>query len=170
VTEVLVLRVIHILGGIFWVGSGLFTAIFLMPALGASGPAAGQVMAGLQRRRLFTVLPIAALLTVVSGLRLMWITSAGFTPAYFASGPGRTFAWSGAAAIIAFLVSFALARPVAVRAMKLSASLGTAPDSRRGAITTQLEGLRRVATIASMVAVSLGVVAATGMALARYVR
>ncbi|MEX2109031.1 MAG: hypothetical protein WD802_00310 [Gemmatimonadaceae bacterium] len=168
--EILVLRLVHILGGIFWVGSGLFTTFFLMPALAASGPAAGQVMAGLQQRRLFTVLPIVALLTIASGLRLMWIMSAGFAPAYFASGPGRTYVWSGAAAIIGFLISVGVARPVTVRAMKLSASLATAPDSAREGITARLAGLRRLATIASIIAVALVVLAAAGMAIARYVR
>lgn len=168
--EILVLRLIHILGGIFWVGSGLFTAFFLMPALAASGPAAGQVMAGLQQRRLFTVLPIVALLTIASGLRLMWIMSAGFAPAYLASGTGRTFVWSGAAAIIAFLVSVGVARPATVRAMKLTASIATAPDSAREGITAQLAGLRRRAMIASIIAVALVVLAAAGMATARYVR
>jgi uncharacterized membrane protein len=168
--EIMVLRLIHILGGIFWLGSGLFTTFFLMPALTASGPAAAQVMSGLQQRRLFNVLPIVALLTIASGLRLMWITSAGFAPAYFASGTGRTFVWSGAAAILGFLSSVVVARPATVRAMKLAASLGTAPDSAREAITARLARLRRIATIASIVAVALVGLAAAGMAVARYVR
>lgn len=168
--EILVLRLIHIIGGILWVGSGLFTTFFLMPALTEAGPAGGQVIAGLQRRRLFNVLPIVALLTIASGLRLMWIMSAGFAPAYFASGPGRTFAWSGAAAIIAFLASLGVARPATVRAMKLTASIATAPDSAREGITAQLAALRRRAMIASNISVALVVLAAAGMSIARYVR
>src|SRR5688572_13718538 len=71
-TELLVLRIIHILGGIFWLGSGLFTAFFLTPALGRVGPAAvGPVMSALQQRRLFTILPIVAVLTILSGVRLL---------------------------------------------------------------------------------------------------
>lgn len=168
--EILVLRLIHILGGIFWLGSGLFTSLFLMPALAAAGPAAGQVMAGLQGRRLFTVLPIVALLTIASGLRLMWIMSAGFSPAYFASGPGRTFAWSGIAAILGFLISVAVARPVTLRVMKLMESLASAPENAREGITVRLAGLRRIAAAASIAAVTLVFFAAVGMAIARYVR
>jgi uncharacterized membrane protein len=168
--EILVLRLVHILGGIFWVGSGLFTTFFLMPALAASGAAAGQVIAGLQQRRLHIVMPIVGLLTIASGLRLMWIKSAGFAPAYFDSGVGRAFAWSGAAAILSFLISVGVARPVTVRAMKLTASLASGPDSAREAITAQLAGLRRSAMVASIIAVALVVLAAAGMAIARYVR
>jgi uncharacterized membrane protein len=168
--EILVLRLIHILGGIFWLGSGLFTSIFLMPVLTASGPAAGPIMMGLQQRRLFNVLPIVALLTIASGLRLMWITSAGFAPAYFASGTGRTLAWGGAAAIVGFVLSVLVARPATVRAMKLSASLAAAPDSRtRETITAKLTRLRRLGTIASMAAVIMVVLSAAAMATARYI-
>ena len=34
--ELLVLRLVHVLGGIFWVGSALFMAIFLFPALASA--------------------------------------------------------------------------------------------------------------------------------------
>ena len=44
--ELLTLRVIHILGGIFWVGSMLYATFFLAPALRSSPQVAGQVMAG----------------------------------------------------------------------------------------------------------------------------
>ena len=120
--EILVLRLVHILGGIFWVGSGLFTTFFLVPALASSGPSAGPVMTALQRRHLFTALPVSALLTILSGLRLMWIGSAGFAPAYFASASGGTLAASGAAAIVAFLLALLVARPAAVRAARLGAA------------------------------------------------
>src|SRR5688572_4160460 len=126
--EILILRLVHILGGSFWVGSGLFTTFFLVPALASSGPAAGQVMAALQRRHLFTALPVSALLTILSGLRLMWIGSAGFAPAYFASASGGTLAASRAAAIVAFLLALLVARPAAVR----PAQLGAAPARRGG--------------------------------------
>src|SRR5687768_5581068 len=163
--EILVLRLVHILGGIFWVGSGLFTTFFLVPALASSGPAAGQVMAALQRRRLFTALPVSALLTILSGLRLMWIGSAGFAPAYFASASGGTLAASGAAAIVAFL----LARPAAVRAAQLGASLaGTPEGAGRAAVAGELAALQRRGGIATAVAVALLLLAAAGMAVARY--
>jgi hypothetical protein len=44
--EVLVLRLVHILGGIAWVGFAAFNTYFLIPSLGEAGPAAGPVMGG----------------------------------------------------------------------------------------------------------------------------
>ena len=167
--ELLVLRLVHVLGGIFWVGSGIFTSMFLIPALATMGSAAGQVMAGLQRRRLFTVLPVVAVLTILSGLRLMWLTSGGFSAAYFASPRGATFAASGAAAIVAFLLSLLVARPAAVQAAALGQSIASAQHGEaRATLESRLVALRRRGEIASAIAVPLLVLGAAGMAIARY--
>lgn len=168
-TELLLLRLVHILGGIFWLGSGLFTTFFLIPALGRVGPAAAApVMGALQQRRLFTVLPVVALLTILSGVRLFQIVSAGFQPTYISSRPGQTFLWSGIAAVIAFLLSLVVARPAAVRAGQLGAAIASLPEEKRAGQLAELERLRRRSALASIVAMVLLTGAAAGMAVARY--
>jgi hypothetical protein len=169
IAEMLVLRLVHILGGIFWVGSTLFTSLFLLPALAQSGAGAGQVMAALQQRRVFIILPIVAVLTIASGLRLMWITSVGFSPAYFNSPVGRTFALSGAAAIVAFVIGILAGRPAAMRAAALGRTLATTTDaSTRGSLESELTRVRRRAAVAGMVVLVLLLLGAGGMAIARY--
>ena len=168
--EILVLRLIHILSGITWVGSGIYTSFFLVPALSSSPAVMGQVMAGLQRRRFFLVLEIVAALTILSGLRLLWIDSAGFASSYFGTGPGRTFAISAVAALTAAVLSFGVGRPAMVRAGTIAASLAASADAgERDRLTPQLDRLRRRGTIASALAVGFGLLAASGMAIARYV-
>jgi uncharacterized membrane protein len=168
-SELLVLRIIHVLGGIFWVGSGLFTSFFLIPALGRLGPAAaGPVMGALQQRRLFTILPVVAVLTILSGIRLLQIASGGFSPQYFDSRTGQTFLWSGVAAVIAFLLSLLVARPAAVRLGQLSASMATMPEAERGARSAEVGRLRQRSGLASTAATVLLIGAAIGMAVARY--
>ncbi len=166
--EVLVLRLIHVLGGMFWLGSGLFSTLFLMPALAASGVNVGPVFAALQRRRLFTIMPVVAVLTIASGLRLMALDSGGFDPAYFSSITGAAFGASGAAAIGAFVLSLLIARPLAVRAGRLEASLAAAPEATRAGLTAELATLRRRGAVAGNVAMLLLIAGASGMALARY--
>src|SRR6266513_712730 len=114
--ELLTLRLIHILGGIFWVGSMIFTTFFLAPVI-RSSPA----MAGLLKRRLFILLPVVALVTIASGLRLLSIDSIGFSGAYFSTPTGRTFATSALAATIAFILSVSVSRPGFVRIGRLGA-------------------------------------------------
>jgi uncharacterized membrane protein len=167
--EIIVLRLVHILGAIAWVGSGIFTSIFLIPALSSSPAVMGQVVAGLQKRRYFLMIPIIAGLTILSGVRLMWIASAGFDSGYFATGSGRTLAIGGVAAIIAFVLLVGVARPAAVRAGAIAATLAAAPEAERGLLAAELDRLRRRGAMASMLAVGFGIVAASGMAIARYV-
>src|SRR5437868_13683399 len=83
--EVVVLRLIHILGGIVWVGGMTVMAVFIMPVLGGLGAAAGPVMTGINQKKFPVVMPIVALLTILSGLRLLMIDSASFQGAYFQS-------------------------------------------------------------------------------------
>jgi uncharacterized membrane protein len=168
--EILILRLIHILSGIMWVGSSMYTSFFLVPALSGSPAVMGQVVAGLQRRRVFLVLQIVAALTILSGLRLLWIVSAGFAESYMATGPGRTFSIGAAAAIVAAVLSFGVARPAMVRAGAIAASLATsATPTDRERLAPELDKLRRRATIASTLSVGFGLLAASAMAIARYV-
>ena len=167
--EIIVLRLIHIVGGIFWVGSTVSITLFVVPALTTSGVNAGQVFAALQRRRFFTILPLVAVLTIASGLRLIWIASGGFSHQYFATGTGRTFGLAGSAAIVAFLLGIFVARPAAARSGKLTGSLASAPEEQRARITSEVATLRRRGAVATAVAVSLLVLSAAGMAIARYV-
>ena len=167
--EILVLRLVHVVGGIFWVGSGLFSTFFLMPSLATAGPAAGQVMSGLQRRHLFTVLPLVALLTILSGVRLMMITSDGFSPAYFHSDAGRGFAWGGTFAIAGFVLSLLVVRPAAVKGATLAAQLPQAADDpSRPELARRVAALRRRVAVGGMLATTLLLVAAGLMAVARY--
>jgi uncharacterized membrane protein len=168
--ELLVLRLIHILSGIMWVGSGIFTTFFLAPALNGSPAVTGQVMAGLRRRRIFVVLPIVAALAILSGLRLLWIDSAGFASSYFVTGTGKTFAVSALAAVVAYVLAYGVALPAMVRAGVIGSSLAASPQPADHAqLTVELDRLRRRGTIATTLAVAFGILAASGMAIARYV-
>jgi hypothetical protein len=143
---------------------------FLVPALAAAGPSAGQIFTALQRRKRMTVLFASGLLTVLSGLRLLWIVSAGFDGAYLATPSGRGFAAAGAAAVLAMLVGLLINRPTQVRVVHVSTALSTAPAEQRGALAQELAALRRRGAIASSTASLLLVLAASGMAVARYLR
>jgi len=168
--ELLVLRLVHILSAITWLGSAIFTGIFLIPALSGSPAVMGEVLAGLERRKYFVVFPVVATLTILSGLRLLYLTSAGFSSGYFATGTGRTFAISAGAALIAFILSLGVARPAAVRAGAIAGLLATKPDfPEREQLLRELDCVRRRGALATSLAVGFGIVAASGMAVARYV-
>lgn len=69
--EVVLLRLAHIVPGVFWVGAAVFLAAFLEPVLARLGPSVqGPVMSRLGRTA-GPVLSAAALLTVASGFILV---------------------------------------------------------------------------------------------------
>jgi hypothetical protein len=110
----------------------------------------------------------AALLTVLSGLRLMWITSGGFSSAYFATAPGMGFGTAAGAAILALLLGMLVSRPAAMRAAQLGGTIASAPPERRGEIAAQVAALRRRSALFGTIVASLLVLAAAGMSVARY--
>jgi len=168
--EFLVLRLVHIVSGVFWIGGGLYTFFFLGPALASTPAVMGQVMAALQKRGVFTAQQIAAGLVLLSGIRLLMIDSAGFSGSYFATGTGKTFAIAGIFAVIAAVFNFGVARPTMERAMRVGAALAAAADAgEKARLTQQLDRLRKRGAIAGMLAVTFGILAASGMAVARYV-
>jgi hypothetical protein len=167
--EIIVLRLVHVLGGIFWVGSVTFNAVFLLPVLAGLGPGAGPVMAGLQRRRMTTVLPTVAVLTILSGLRLLQLSSAGFAGDYFASGPGIALSLGGLLGIAGFVVGMVFTRPAMARAGALAAQVaGAADDAARSALGAEIARLRSRGTRGNLVMVALVGLAAVAMAVARY--
>lgn len=168
--EILVLRFLHVLSGIIWVGSGVFVAFFLIPAIAGKPQLMPGVMEGLQRRRVFIILPLAGLIAILSGIRLLWIDSAGFADSYMQTGPGRTFSIGGAAAIIAFLLQVFVSRPAGVKLGAIAAQLaGSPPANERERLTAEADRLRRRNAMATLGAVLFGLLAASAMAVARYV-
>ena len=167
--EIFVLRVVHVLGGMFWIGSALFITFYLLPAMGEAGPAAGPIMGSMRRRHLFVVMPAVALLTILSGARLMWMMSGGFQAGYFATGRGATYGWSGAAAIVAFMVGVFVQRPTGLRMGELQQALAkTTDEPARAEMAARLERLQRRNTVVGQVLLVLLMVAAVGMAVGRY--
>jgi len=82
----IVLRVVHVVGGVFWGGAILFVVHFLEPAVRDAGPDGAKVMQALQKRRYLDVMPVVAALTVVSGYWLYWRVFGRWHPGPGASG------------------------------------------------------------------------------------
>ena len=165
----LLLRAVHIVGGIFWVGAGMMMSFFIVPALNGAGPAAGAVVAGLQRRRLMSILPMVALATMLSGATLIWRMSGGDIGAYARSRAGSTFTMGAGFAILGFLVGMIVARPSAMQAGGLLRQLASATEqSERTTLEAQLVKVQARAARSSIVSTLLLVVAALAMAVARY--
>lgn len=164
----IVLRFAHVFCGALWVGMMAFQVFFLMPALGDAGPDAGKVMAGLMKRRLPVIMPVIALIAILSGMWLFRRMSGGSMGALMATPMGQGFAWGGAIALLAFLIGVVVMRPVMMRSMKLMEGIASAPPDQRSAMQAEIQKLRaRGNTLSNVVVVMLFVTLGL-MAVARY--
>jgi uncharacterized membrane protein len=169
-TLMAVLRIIHIVAGVFWVGSVIFVASILLPTLQAVGPSAGPVMEHLvQVRRLSVRLMIAMTLVILSGIALYWKDSAGFQSAWMRSGPGTVFGLGAVLGIAGAVLGMATSAPTGRRLAAMTATIkarGGPPTAEELAEIQRLQARMRGA--GRLVAVLL-VLATVAMAVARYV-
>ena len=164
----IILRLIHILSGAFWVGAALFNVILLVPTIRALGPAAAPVMQHLvQVRKLPIWLLGAGVLTFLSGLSLYYIASGGFSNGFMQSGPGMTFGLGAVFALCAILVGMLFTSPAAKRAGAIAASLGGKPPSPEQA--AQLQAAQKQIGVTSALATLFVFLATCAMAVARYI-
>ena len=165
-----VLRLVHVLAGVFWVGAALFTAFFLAPSLRAAGPAAGPVMqqiAPVRRLPLYMITGMA--LTILSGISLYWRASGGFSNGWMGTGPGMAFGTGGALAILAGLIGVTVASPAARRSGALAAAMGKAGGPPSAEQAAEMQRLQRRMALGMTLVAWLLLLATAAMAVARYI-
>lgn len=171
-TLMAVLRLIHILAGIFWVGATIVLAAFLLPAARAVGPTAGALMSQLmQGQRLQRWINISMTLAILAGFALYGIDSRASGGGFGRSAMGMTLGVGALLAIIAAGVGGAMAQPTG---RKLGAIARRMNEAQRGGgappadLAAEAEPLRRKMARAFTIMAWLLLLSATTMAIARY--
>jgi hypothetical protein len=164
-----VLRLVHIVGGVFWVGSAMFAALLLAPTLQALGPGGGPVMNQLVKvRKMPLIMMVSSIVTIVAGVWLLVIDSAGQAE-WMRSGTGMTFGIGGVLAILGFVIGMAVNAPASKRLAAIGSAAGARggpPNAEEQAEIRRLQG--RMSAASKIVTVLL-VLATGAMAIARYV-
>src|SRR3954463_2788649 len=111
-TVMALLRLVHILAGIFWVGATLVLAAFLLPAARAIGPGAGPLMGQLmQRQRLQLWITVAMTLAILAGFARSALDSRMSGGGFGRSRTGMTLGLGPLLAIAAAGVGGAMGKP-----------------------------------------------------------
>lgn len=162
------LRLIHIMAGVFWVGSTVLFVAFFLPVLRTAGPAGDKIMHGFGRVRLGPAIAIAAILTVVAGLLMYWRVSAGLNPAWITSRAGLALTVGGVAGILALLTGARITGPGLDRRIELAREIeaggGSATREQQAEVDALHDRLGRV----MLFDLGLMVLAVFGMAVHRY--
>lgn len=112
----IVLRVIHIGAGVFWVGSAAFLLVFVEPTMHELGPQGGPFMTHMiEKRKLPVIISISAVITIAAGIWLYWRDTNGFDLDIITTSVGIGFTVGALAAIAAFVIGVGVVRPMVVR-------------------------------------------------------
>jgi hypothetical protein len=167
-TITILLRLTHILAGIFWVGAAFMMAGFIFPTMLATGPEGSRFIQHLmQRTRLQVVLGLAMLLTVLSGFAMYARLASATHGAWAGTRPGIAYGVGGVSAILGGLAGALISGAAGRRLATVGQSVAQAgrPTPEQQTEITRLQGRIRLGT--RLTAGLLAVAAAT-MAVARY--
>lgn len=161
----LVLRILHIVGGVFWVGSAMMSTFFLGPAVRASGDSGRAVMGYLvSKARISTRITASSVTTVLAGLALYWIDSAGLSSPWTTSGAGLGFAIGGLLA----LLGMGFGGLVGKNAARLGRIAATAQDKPSDSQLADMKGAQSAMDGASRLSTIALILSLLCMATARY--
>jgi uncharacterized membrane protein len=165
----IILRVVHILAGVFWVGSAIFFFFFIEPSVKELGPTGEKFMSHLtEKKRMPVVITAASALTVLAGILLYWRDSDGFALDWITSAPGLGFTVGGVAAILAFAFGLFIIRPSVGRMGAIGQEIATAGGPPTDAQAVEMQRLGARLLLIGRIDLVLLTVAVVTMATARF--
>ncbi|MEO7996419.1 MAG: hypothetical protein ABI852_03180 [Gemmatimonadaceae bacterium] len=163
------LRLIHILGGIAWVGAAFFVAGYLLPAARTVGPDAAPLMREINEgRKLHVYMSFMSVFTLLSGFALAWRDAGPLGFRWFEQGSGLVYGIGAIAAITASVLGGAFIGP---SAKKIGAITGQANREQREPTPAEIATQRGLADrmfFGVRMAAGLVLIASAAMAFARY--
>jgi uncharacterized membrane protein len=167
--DFVILRLIHVLSGAFWLGAAVTMFVFLQPTAQATAPEGQRFMLYLLRNRRFSeVVLVAASLTGVAGAILFWRDTNGLDPAMMFQPGTLGFTFGGVAGGIALLLFLFVGFPAGRRLIEIGSRLEAdrrPPNEEERRI---LAAAQRLLSRVGVTVLVLLIVAAAAMATARY--
>ena len=165
-TLIIVLRLIHIFGGVFWVGTSLLFDFFIIPSIRATDQRGQKFLGHLINTHIAEAHGISAILTVLAGAGLYWIDSGGFTSGWMTSGAGLGFGIGGIFGFLGVISGILNAIPLRTLAETAAQIQGSPTPEQMDKIQAAQKRLGVVGRIDSAVLI----IALICMATARYWR
>jgi uncharacterized membrane protein len=167
--DFVILRLIHVLGGAFWLGAAVTLFLFLQPTAQEIAPEGQRFMLHLLRNRHFSeAVLIAAVLTAVAGAILFWRDTNGLELQLMTGAEHLGFTVGGVAGGITLLLFLFVGYPAGRRMIAIGGRL----EAERRAPTEDeqriLAATQRTLNRTGAVVLLLLTVAAAAMATARY--
>jgi hypothetical protein len=165
----IVLRILHIAAGVFWVGAAALFFFFVEPAVKELGPTGGAFMGHLaQKKKMPVAILASAGLTILAGILLYLRSSGGFDLDWITSSTGLTFTVGGLTAIAAFLMGLTVVKPSVDRLGALGAEIQASGGQPSEAQAAALHAVDTKLKTVGRLNMALLTVAVVAMATARY--
>jgi len=165
-----ILRVLHIVAGVFWAGGIFMLAMFIMPSINSSMPEGGKVMQRMMAAYKFPLyMTTAGSLTALSGILMYINLSLGFSMEWIGSAHGLCLTIGGLSAIIAFLLGLFVNKPRADKIGRIGKAVMQAGGKPTESQMAEMTALRMGITSMTKTMAVLVLIAVLGMAMAKYI-
>ncbi len=167
----IVLRLLHIVAGVFWAGTTFFMIGFMNPALRMAGPGGQDYMRALtQRTRLSLMMTGTGVATTLAGILLYLHDSGYFRSNWLVSGMGLTLAVGGVLGIAAFVIGASVNSPAAKQMGRLGREIAAAGGPPSPEQMAQMQALQKRLSDGTYWIGGLLLITVITMAIARYIR
>lgn len=121
-----ILLLLHVVFGALWVGAAVLSGFFLVPSVLEAGPAGGQVMAGMMRRKFALAMTVFAIITVLAGIRLFMLRISMGGSAWLGTPEGIVLIVGSVLALGGFGIGAGMQGPTAMKIGALGAQIAKA--------------------------------------------
>jgi len=165
-TYMIILRIIHIFAGVFWVGGGMVQVMIVAPAAAAAGAAGGGFMRSMLLNTPWgNVIGLASFSTLVSGLLMYHKVSDGFNADWMNSSGGVVLSIGAVFGILAFGHGAGAMGRLTSQMVELIKPIQGAPNEEQ---RTQMMQLQQKLALHGRISLALMLISLLGMASARY--
>jgi len=165
----IVLRLLHILLGVFWAGGAFFAAMFLVPSVRAAGPAGGPVMKQLMEVRKFPIYAMVfGLITVITGLWMYFHNNSVSGGSFAKSHAGMAYGLGAVTAILTMVVGGVIMGPNSAKMAKLGGEIAAKGGPPSPEQTQMMKQIQDKLAFGARLASCLLLVTVITMALGRY--
>lgn len=165
----LILRIIHILGGTFWAGGSLLMTGFIEPTVRTSGDDGRRFMQRFAAQSgLTTWMLIASTATVLAGLWLLWIISAGLALDFLTTGRGLGLTLGSLAATVGYGAGYFMQNRPIRRMVALGGQIAASGGPPSPEQAAEIQRLTAIVRRGGHITTGLVVIAVLFMATARY--
>ena len=164
---IVVMRILHIVFGVFWVGTVFFMVFILTPRLRALGPTIQSPVMRVLMPVMIPYMMVSAIITVLSGVVLTLVLRWGALGTLFTTGWGWSMIVGFVTSLVAAFIGFGIVIPLGRRQAALASSIeGRPPGPEEAQQLGQLGARIGSLTLTNFV---LLIIATVTMAIARYV-